>query len=130
MKHLSLIVISCLLAVVQSHPVWDVSYIVNNITENSEIDPELLEPDDPRGILDYIDNIISGRMVISCATKQGQKGRCAIGSCPTLGEMPATKCPGRFASFLKCCPTEKASEILPPKVPGKYYSYCNNLLSK
>ena len=115
MNNLLLVMLISFLSVgAWSHPVWDLSHIANN----SDIDNAMLETDDPRGILDFIESIISGRTTITCATEQGQKGRCSIGSCATLGQMTATKCTGRLTSFLKCCPDEKASVVNPTKEPG------------
>lgn len=119
--HLPVFLMASALMSVCSHPVWDLASEETNMTEMIENDAALMEPDDPRGILDYIDSIISGRLIVSCASGQGQKGRCSIGTCATLGNFNATSCPGRL-SFLKCCPFEKAREVFPEKVESKFVS--------
>ena len=120
---------------IQCHPVWDTSLIDGSPPIDFDHLPEEkdLLPIDQRGILDFIDRVVSGAVVISCATRLGLKGKCNIGSsCATLGrnETP-TPCPGRMSSFLKCCPTEKlrTTKMAPSKVEGRVANNAEVLLS-
>lgn len=112
---------------IQCHPVWDTSLIDGSAPSfDVPTDEELIMPADQRGILDFIDRVISGAVVISCATRQGLKGKCNVGSCATLATGEAsTPCPGRFSSFLKCCPAEKHAEVVPTKVEGTENEICD-----
>lgn len=113
-----------LLTTVWTHPVWDVSQILGNVSETEisdfEGEPDLNDPENSKAILGIIDSVKAGHMRIKCATAQGQEGRCTLGRCAKLGQgQKSVNCPGILAPFLTCCPNELATETMPSKVQGK-----------